>query len=388
MRQVVNILHIINDAFDGVLGKIPSHNSIENWVKKCGLSVYEEESQKLQSTSYAQIVDESMMIGSEKLLLTLSIPAQHQGRSLDYNDVTFLDIAVAESWNGEKIGAQLKAASDKVGSKPEYIISDNASVMAKGVRCTGINHVKDISHSLAMFMERAYKNEVDFKEYLKLMTEPKFKYNMKKIAYLLPPTQRTDSRFLNVREWINWSSKMLKKYHILSEEERRVFSFVPLNASLIEELSEVGECVNTIESICKKRGLSKQTEYKCKQAIKKYLFSGNERMRKLGESIYKFLTEQTEQIPEGMTYNNSSDIIESIFGKYKARKSLNKLNGVTSYILFLPICAKLSSASKERVYDFKHALESKKMKHLEEWRKNNLTQNLAQLRTNRLKLSA
>jgi hypothetical protein len=387
-RQVVKILHIVNDSFDGTLGKIPSHNTIENWVKKCGLSVYEEEGKKLQSSSYAQVVDESMMIGSEKLLLTLGIPARHQGRPLAYNDVSFLDIAIAESWSGDRIGKRLKAATEKVGHEPEYIISDNASVMVKGIRCTGINHIRDISHSLSMFLERTYKNEDDFKEYLKLMTVPKFKYNMKKIAYLLPPKQRINSRFLNLWEWVEWSSKILKKYHTLSDEEKRVFSFVPLNKPFIEELAEVGLCVNAIESICKNKGLSKQTEDECQQVINKNLFKGNERMRKLGKSISNFLTEQIQNMADKAVINNSSDIIESIFGKYKARKPLNKLNGVTSFILFLPICAKLSNAPKKRKYDFKHALESKKIKYLEEWKKNNLTQNLAQLRKNRLKISA
>jgi len=68
-----------------------------------------------------------------------------------------------------------------------------------------------------MFLERTYKNAPDFKNYTKLMTEPKFKYNMKKIAYLLPPKQRTIARFLNISEWVKWSSKMLDVYHTLQQ---------------------------------------------------------------------------------------------------------------------------------------------------------------------------
>ena len=177
-------------------------------MKKCGLKVYEESGDSLQDTKYAQIVDESMMIGSEKLLLTLGVPAEHKGRPLNCNDVNILDIAVADSWNGEAVGTQLKTASEKVGHNPLYVISD-ASIMKKGIRCAGLSHQSDISHSLGMFLERMYKNAPDFKNYIKSMTEPKFKYNMKKIAYLLPPKQRTIARFLNLSQWVKWSSKML-----------------------------------------------------------------------------------------------------------------------------------------------------------------------------------
>ena len=372
---------MVNGAFDGLLGKTPCYNTIENWVKKCGLDTYEKAGESLQTINYAQIIDESMMIGSEKLLLTLGVPAQHQGQPLTFNDINVLNIAVAQSWDGEKIGTQIKAASAKVGHDPLYIISDNAYVMTKGVRCSGIPNQRDISHSLGMFLERIYKNEADFKEYLKLMTEPKFRHNMKKIAYLLPPTQRAIARFINLSEWVKWSSKMLSSYHRLSEEERTVFSFVPMNASLIDELSQVIECVSTIESVCKTKGFSTQTVKECKQAVKKHLFSGNTRMMELGKSIYTFLNEEEKVITTNIVHNNSSDIIESLFGKYKARKSFNKLNGVTPFILFIPIYAKLRNDPNSKMYDFKSALESKRMKQLEDWKKENLTQNLAQLRT-------
>jgi len=39
-----------------------------------------------------------------------------------------------------------------------------------------------------------------------------------------------------------------------------------------------------------------------------------------------------------VSHNNSSGIIESIFGRYKTRKSTNKLNGVTP---IYPICTNL-----------------------------------------------
>lgn len=387
-RQVVKILDVVNDAFDGLLGKTPCHNTIENWVKKCGLTAYETAGASLQGAEYAQIVDESMMIGSEKLLVTLGVAAEHPQRPLSCKDVQVLDMAVAESWNGQDIGAQLKTAADKVGHNPLYVISDNASVISKGVRCSGFAHQRDISHSLGMFLERTYKNEADFQAYLKLMTEPKFKHNMKKIAYLLPPTQRTIARFMNLSGWVKWSSKMLCNYHALSEGERTVFSFVPQNASLIEELSEVVTCVNKIEHLCKNKGLSKQTVSECKQKIKEYLFNGNPRMIRLGALIYNFLTDQIKVVATDIAHNNSSDIVESLFGKYKARKSPDKLNGVTPFILFVPIYAKLNGAFQDRSFDFKAALEDKRMVHLESWKKENLTQNLVQLRSNRLKKSA
>lgn len=379
----------MNDTFDGLLGERPCYNSVENWVKKCGLKAYETAGESLQGVEYAQITDESIMIGSEKLLLTIGVPAEHQARPLNCGDVSILDIAIAESWNGDSVGVQLKKAAQKVGHDPLYVISDNASIMKKGVRCAKLNHQRDISHSLGMYLERTYREMPDFKEYIKIMTESKFKYNMKKVAYLLPPTQRTMARFINLSGWVKWSSKMLDIYHELQEDERKVFSFIPENASLINELTEVITCIERIESICKHNGISKKTASECRKQIEKYLLCGNMRMIQLGECIIKFIKEEACLIETSVTaHNNSSDIVESLFGRYKARKSSNKLNGVTPHILFLPIYTRLSKDSKCKKFDFKATLEEKRMWEIDAWAKDNLTQNIMQLRSKRLQKTA
>lgn len=141
--------------------------------------------------NYAAIIDESMMIGGEKLLFTVGVPALHQERLLRSGDTQILDIAVARSWNGEGIKERLEVVTEKVGHSPNYVISDNASIMKKGINEANIKYQRYISHSLGMYLESAYKNEGNFKGYIKLMSQTKVKYNMTKFAYLLPPTQLT-----------------------------------------------------------------------------------------------------------------------------------------------------------------------------------------------------
>lgn len=384
LRKTREALETANKALSGILGKIPSFNTILNWTKKCGLDVYESTGELLKNKDYALITDESMMIGSEKLLVTLGVSAEHQGRPLNSADASVLGMFVAESWNGESVCQKLKESSVKVGKNPLYAISDNASVMKKGVRCAKIPHHLDISHSLGMFLERAYKKASDFTKYLKSMSDIKFKHNMKKIAYLLPPTQRTISRFLNLSGWVKWSSKMLNTYDRLTAEEQEVFSFIPENKLLINELMDVVTCVQSVEKICKNEGLSKRTIDMCHREIKQYLLHGNPRMIQLGQSISDFFTEQSKLLSDTAVHNNSSDILESIFGKYKARKSPNKLNGVTSFILFIPIYAKLSDYESAKKFDFKVALENKRMRKIGAWAKKNLTPNLNTLRTKSL----
>lgn len=378
----MDVLSIINEVFNGVLGDIPCHNTIDNWVKKCGLDVYNNVDTTILNKPYAQIVDESMMVGSNKLLLTLGVSADHMGRPLKHEDVSVLDMSVNKSFNGELVKERLHAASQTVGHAPKYVISDNASIMNKGIRLANFNHHRDISHSLGMFLERAYKDETDFKDFTKQMSDVKFKHNMKEIAYLLPPTQRTVARFINLSNWVIWANKILEVYHNRSKQEKDVFAFVTSNASFIEELEEVMSCITFIEKACKQRGLSKTTVAQCQKQISTIMLQGNSRMRELGMAIYWFLSEEISFLKsDNEAHNNSSDIIESTFGVFKGKKSPNKLYGVTSFVLFIPAYAKLASYKSAKNYNFKENLENLRVRQIREWASVHLPENLVVKRT-------
>ena len=79
--MVSEILEIVNEFLgsylDGLLDKVPSYTTIGYWVQRLGLSVYNESHKRFKNKRYALIVDESMMIGSEKLLLVLATNADN-----------------------------------------------------------------------------------------------------------------------------------------------------------------------------------------------------------------------------------------------------------------------------------------------------------------------
>lgn len=61
LRTVVTILEIFAELLGDTFGKVPCYNTIENWVKKLGLSVYQDE-QPCKDKKFAMVVDESIAI--------------------------------------------------------------------------------------------------------------------------------------------------------------------------------------------------------------------------------------------------------------------------------------------------------------------------------------
>ena len=120
MRTVVTILEIFAELLGDTFGKVPCYNTVENWVKKLGLSVYQDE-QPCKDKKFAMVVDESIAINGQKLLLTLAIPSEHQGRPIKHEDVTILDMSVgkgckrfrdASRYTSKKISLKLLFLSD------------------------------------------------------------------------------------------------------------------------------------------------------------------------------------------------------------------------------------------------------------------------------------
>ena len=229
-RQIVEIFNILNEFMDNVFGKVPAYTTIGYWTQELGLSVYKESCSLFKDKRYALIVDESMMIGSEKLLLTLAMPAINAGSAITEKDITIVDISIAKSWNGTSIKNVLEKVADKIGHKPEYVISDNGFTVCKAVRDAGYAHHSDISHTLGMFLERVYKKEADFQELSNNVQLARFKYNMQDVAYVQPPSQRSIARFMNMSKWIDWISRMQYLYHTLRDDIKSIYAFIPHNA--------------------------------------------------------------------------------------------------------------------------------------------------------------
>ena len=375
-RQVVEIFNILNEFMGGMFGKVPAYTSIGYWAQELGLSVYKESCSLFKDKRYALIIDESMMIGSEKLLLTLAVSADNEGHVLTEKDIVIVDISIAKSWNGTTIEDVLKKVSEKIGHDPEYVISDNGSTIGKAVRDAGYRHHLDISHSLGMFLERVYKNEPDFQELSKKVSDARLKYNMQEVAFIQPPSQRSIARFINMSKWIEWASRMQYVYHTLRDDIKSIYGFIPQNASLVDELSEVMSCINRIEKDIKNNGISHESAARCKQLVRNTLMSGNERQHKIGTFILEYLDRETSFLNEDESHNASTDTIESTFGGVKARKSDDKLAGVTPIILMMPLRLHFADKIRRVNFNFKERLETGRHRHIKEWTDVNLSPNL------------
>ena len=378
-RKTVEVPRILNEELDLGLTEFPSCTSILNRVQKSGYHTYTETDFKEYPEGYALIMDESMMVGSEKLLLTPGLPSAKTGdSSLTIEDVQVLDMEVKTSWNSASTGEELSKVEERMDAPPAYVISDNASTISKAVRDKNCIHIRDVGHTFGLFMQQTYEKDNSFQTFMKEVTQVKFREIMRPAAYLLPPKQRTIARFMNLSETVHRAVAMLNSFDRLKDEEQKIFRFIPQNQLLIHELNSVFQTVNSILQRLKDEGLSKVSAEECLSRLKSLSTSPNQRIASVGRLMIKYLeTEYSKLSDESQRWHISSDIIESMFGTYKGRKSPNKMNGVTKHVFILPL---LANIKKMKRVDFKISLEKTILKDLDDWKIAHLSENRTVMR--------
>ena len=343
LRSCAALLKLLSEKM-GWEVPTPCYTTIKTWLEKSGYHIYYSSKDSEFFDGYAVIVDESMIIGGQKLLVTLGVPkSKDNEEDLTLGDVQVLNMEVKSSWNSETIGETLKNQSEEMGQSPSYVVSDNASTISKAVREQKVPHLRD-GHTTALVIQHVYEKDEEFKSFMKEVSGVKFREVMRPSAYLLPPKQRTIACFMNLSGIADWASNLLQVLKKLSESEQQVFAFLWCYACLIGELCLVFSCANKVMKCLKSKGLSEATTAECLAEITVLQSSPQLRVRAVGDGLAEYINEEKKKLRDNeAVWHISSDVIESLFGYYKKIKSPNPLNGVTTQILVLPLLTRMNS---------------------------------------------
>lgn len=371
--------------FKGVLGKSPCHTTIRTWLTKLGLDAIKNKHISIEE-AYAVILDASISVGDQQLLLALKVPADHTGKALTHSDEEVVGMAVSENWPAAKVKDFCEEIAKEQKHVPEYYITDNGKNLKTAISQLNLPHHRDISHTLAVYLKQIYEKDEEFVNFKNLVANTKH-LTLTKFAYLMPPKQRCMARFMNMYPVVDWAKKMLGNYPKMTKDERYYYSFVTRNASLVEELDEVLACYTDIMRICKQEGFSHKTVKRCKMLLTERMLDGSQRMRQLHSLIIDYLDKESELVDERHPVHNiSSDIIESEFGIFKNSMPSNKTNGFTESILYIPLRSKATVLTETNKIDIKAIMERRTVKEVKQWKKEYLRPNPMNKRMNLLGL--
>ena len=366
--------------------KIPSYSVIRQWVGKIGL--YEIKREKEKRDDWIWIIDLTIELGTEKCLLILGITGemvqkklQESNGCLSHKEVEVLGIEIMKSTKGEKIELVLEKIGEKVGV-PQQIISDKGSDLYKGIKLyqekhQKINHSHDITHQMALLLKKELEARKEYEEFTQKCSQTRQQIQQTEIGYLMPPQQRSKSRYFNLDELMKWGVNIIKyldtredKGEESEKNDQRLLSKLEWLAEYEESLflwQEMISMTRNLETKIKKEGLSKKLVKEFEQNYQPKLET--EKINQFRQKIQQVLSQEISIIEEDEIRIFSSDIIESLFGKYKLFSQKSPLKEIRRTILTIPL------ATLEITKDFiKQALSNIKNSDVIDWEKENFGQ--------------
>jgi len=354
---------------------------VRNWLGRIGL--YELQRTKEYRTDWVFIIDLTVELGKQKCLVVLGVSQQYLestilplSRGLKHHDVQLLALEIMDSTRGELIDQKLCELADMLGY-PVQIISDHGSDLEKGIklfttRYPSIIYTYDVTHAMALLLKHELATSEKYQSFIQKCSQCRHQLQQTELSFISPPSQRSQCRYFNVEKLIDWAQKLLNcpietlfKLAPMSDPEI-------LNQKLImkfgwlkdyqEEISIWGQMVmmtRTLETQLKQNGINQQSMAKFE--LEKFFNLSNKTLV-FRQNIIEYITIETNKIPEARTIIATSDIIESIFGKYKHFSSRCPLKQIGQMILSISLCTMNLATSV-----VKQALENVRYIDLKDW---------------------
>jgi len=374
----------------GVLSNgLPTWTVIQNWIFRFGLH------QLLKPlpirSDWIWVIDHTIEFGTKKCLVILAV-SREVFRNNDYNlrheDVQVARINITEKATGEQVAGVLKGLKEEMGA-PAQIVSDNGGNIKKGVRIfreemPNTVHTYDITHKIAILLKHLLKEDERWKLFTQRVSETKRRCVHTVFVSIAPKKPREKARWLNLEDNVLWAESILcgtifttskrgrpsKTFCQQREKFEDVFGWVKDFEEDLKKWRAFLNVLNEAKHEVKSNGLSQKTSGIFQEKMNGIDSQGSI-TKGLKNELINFFEEETKAFDSDKTWLGTSDIIESIFGKYKIFSEKTPMIEIGKAILTIPVLV-----SKVSHTEVKDAMESVSNRDLNEWIKNNLGESL------------
>lgn len=238
----------------------PVHATVDNWVRRLGL--FELRGGAAKHGEYLTIIDESIQIGCEKVLLVLGVklPADRShAAALRFDEVEVLGLQVAQSWKADQVQDFITEQLDHHnGIELAYAVCDGGTHLNKALCAIGLPVIADCSHKLMNGLKKLLANSAALGRLTKFMGQYRRKYILSQNSHLCPPILWDKDRFLRLFTVVDWVDRLQGGWSELTSTQRQQLEYLcsPNVQHLLRELRQLRTLVAAVSKILKSRGMS------------------------------------------------------------------------------------------------------------------------------------
>jgi hypothetical protein len=326
-------------------GEIPHPTTGRGWLLRVGL--FKLQRPKALADDWVWLVDHTVQIGKAKCLMIAGIRLSQlppSGQALELKHLEPLAILPVDQSNGKIVYQQLKAQATASGV-PRAILCDAGSDLASGVQRFRQLHeetaaLSDISHYAARLLKRRLENNDRWKSFCHQAAQTKFQTAQTELAFLMPPRQRSKSRFMNTGPLLSWADRTLATVeqppavvlqHATPERLEEKFAWLRDYGPDLEQWSEFQSLTQTAIEVVRSEGYCSSVAERLE--VRLGLLVRSDAGQELRAELQRFVAEQSSAARPGERLPGSTEILESSFGKLKSLEGDHQHSGFTQMVL-------------------------------------------------------
>jgi hypothetical protein len=378
LRGASRVMALAMTALDPPLAS-PSWSSGRLWLLRVGY--YKLTQPQPHADDWVWLVDHTAQLGAATCLVILgvrlsSLPADDY--CLRHEQVEPLALFPVTQSNGEVVFHQLEQTIARTGI-PREIVSDQGSDLHAGI--TQFCHVHpetapvyDIKHKTALILKHELQEDGAWETFCQLAAHTRSQVQQTSLAPLAPPNQRTKSRDMNTDRLIVWGERMLafmeRQRHRSPHafDPRRVeekYGWLRQFRQPLREWHEVLTLVSITAAFVRTHGLYRRCHVALRQSLA--VFAHTTRGKKVRQQLMAFVLEESCKAKANERLVGSSEVLESVLGRFKQVEHDQVKSGFTG--LLLSLAALVSTTTTEVIQT---ALETVPTKQVLAWCKQTL----------------
>jgi hypothetical protein len=396
LRGAGRMLGLIAELL-GWEGPIPHWTTGRLWFLRWGL--WQLQQAKEPAEDWAWLIDHSVQIGRTKCLVIVGLELKDlpaPGECLRHSDLKLIALEPTESSNQQQVQRQLESAAAVTGA-PRVIVDDHGADLHGGVKLFQQEHpgtleIYDTKHKAACLLKGRLEKDETWKRFGALVGQVRCGLQQTELACLVPPGPKLKARFMNLGAMLRWGCNALavlrnppaglgeagqqrlrEKLGALEEFEgamRQWKQWQEVVDVAVERVGRWGHYAGAAEDLRGElsgrldRGLAEPGT------------------RELAEELVRFVQEQSAQAADGQRLPGSTEVLESLFGRYKELEKQQSKGGFTSLLSGFGalVSGAVSQTVGEMIDPIRQVLEASRTRNVIDWCRQKLGTTVCSLR--------
>jgi len=347
-RAAAAVLRLVAPYVSG-LSRVPCANSGRMWLMRLGL--HELLRKKEAAEDWVWIMDHTVQLGPQKCLVIVGVRLSAWRRKrgpLQHEDLALLRLTPMKQSTGVAVAEELEATRRQMGVVPAAVLSDEGAELKSGMalfreRCPKarrVPHVFDIKHKAAILVKKELQHDAAWQSFATQSNRAKLQTTLTELAFLVPPGLRTKARYMNLDTLVDWGRRVLAylddprdvgQGKTDCQRLQRKLGWLCDYRQALATWAELLAVAKHAESYVRRKGYHRRAAKELKTQLRPLVRTPA--AVRLQTGLLNFLNEQAKGVRGGQHLLGSSEILESLLGKYKRIQGTHSKGGMTGSLL-------------------------------------------------------